>query len=393
MSELKKSLLVTLHFPPDLGGEQSYYYNVCKNLPPDKIVVLAPEVPGTEYFDAKQPFTIIRTSALNGLPPFLPSWLARWIGRARWLSARKIIAEVVRRHHIEIIQVGQILPVGTLALIQHHRTQLPYVIYAHGLDVGIGQQHPRKKIMMQNIIKNAAGIVTNSYFTKDIVVNLGADKTKVQVINPCPNTEAVEVPQADIDRINQQFKLTGKEVILTVGRIIKRKGHDTVIKALPHIIKQVPNVHYVIVGDGPEKTALLKLAATLGVSDHVTATGAVPGHALPAFFERAEVFAMPVRQLPNGDVEGFGIVFLEANSYGTPVIGGRSGGVPEAVVDGTTGLLVDPDNPVQFAKAAIQLLTDKAYANRLGMQGLARVDEQFSWSQQVEKIKVLLEKH
>jgi len=175
-----------------------------------------------------------------------------------------------------------------------------------------------------------------------------------------------------------------------VGRLVQRKGHDMVIKAMPEIIKQVPDCIYLIVGGGPYKQTLERLVNKNNLRDWVKFIGTASHQDLPALYQLADVFIMPARQLDNGDVEGFGIAYLEANLFGKPVIGGKSGGVADAVIDGQTGLLVDPTDVSQIAKAAIKLLTDEAYAAKLGTQGLQRVNEEFDWVSQTEKIKELL---
>jgi phosphatidylinositol alpha-1,6-mannosyltransferase len=163
-----------------------------------------------------------------------------------------------------------------------------------------------------------------------------------------------------------------------------------VIEALPEIIKKVPNVIYLICGKGPHKKKLISLVNKNNLSDYVKFLGQLPQEDLTAYYQLCDVFIMPSRQLPNGDVEGFGIVFIEANLFGKPVIGGRSGGIPEAILDGQTGVLVNPIDIINIADAAIQLLTDKTLSQRLGQQGQIRARNDFDWKIQTEKIKEIL---
>ena len=394
-SNIKKSLLVTLDFPPNLGGVAAYYYQVCKNLPANKIVVLAPKQEGDQAFDREQNFTIIRKKLLNYFPQKMPKGLGgilKIAASVKWLSIIKHLSPIVKNHKIELIQAGQVLPLGTLALFYQRRRKLPYIFYAHGLDLTLPQKFMRKKTLLKKIIAGAAAIVANSYFTKDELLKLGATPEKIKVIYPCPNLPAQPASDQKIKEISANHHLTDKKILLTVGRLIERKGHDSVIKALPAIIKKVPTVVYLIVGSGPEEKRLKKLVNQHRLGDYVKFLGAVSPHDLVAFYQLCDVFIMPARQLANGDVEGFGIVYLEANQFAKPVIGGRSGGVAEAVIDGQTGILVDPIDVNEIAQAAIKLLTDTAYAAKLGTQGLERVTEKFDWPTQVEKIKEILEK-
>ena len=387
--DIKKSLLITLSFPPSFGGEQAYYYNVAKNFPPDKIVVLAPQHPAAKKFDHQQKFPIIRYDMKNLLPKKGLAKIFQLRGSASWLSMSKVIDTIVKNHQIEIIQAGQILPLGTVAMLHWRKKKTPYIFYAHGLDITFPKKIMRKKILMEKIIKNAQGIVANSYFTKDELVDLKADKSKIVVSYPCPNITATEPPAWELEKFKKNHGLEGKKIILTVGRLVLRKGHDMVIKALPQIIKQVPSISYVIVGDGPNKKPLQQLVNKNNLGEHVKFVGAVNKEELSYFFAASDVFIMPNRMLNNGDVEGFGIVFLEAGLYGKPVIGGNNGGVPEAIIDNKTGLLVDPQNLTDIAQKTIKLLTDDHYAARLGLQGLHHASE-FHWPEQVEKIKTLL---
>lgn len=387
MSEnIKKSLLITLSFPPDLGGEQAFYYNIAKNLPADKIVVIAPEQEGSKEFDQRQDFPIIRKN-FNSLKP--QTGLDKLFGTIKWMKLSKDIREIVKNHNIDIIHAGQILPIGTAAMMYSQKNNTPYIIYAHGLDILLPQNIKRKKILMQKIIKSAQGIVTNSHFTRDEIIKLGADDEKIVVANPCPNIMSEEASQWSIDDIKKQYELDGKKIILTIGRLVERKGHDMVIKAMPQILKSTPNAKYLVVGDGPYRKKLEQLVNQNNLREHVIFLGKVANKNMPAIFQIADVFAMPNRQLKNGDVEGFGIVFLEAGLFGKPVIGGRNGGVPEAIADEQTGLLVDPENLNDITAKITRLLNDESYAHKLGMQGLERASD-FDWKDQVETIKTLL---
>ena len=391
--EIKKSLLVTLDFPPNLGGVAAYYYNICKNLPADKIVVLAPKQEGAEAFDAKQNFTIIRENIISQFPKKMPKSMGgvlKLIASIKWMSIIKHITRLVKNHGIELIQAGQVLPIGTLSLVYKKRKKIPYIFYAHGLDILLPQKFMRKKTLLKEIITNASKIIANSYFTKDELIKLGAKDDQVIVVNPCPNLTAEQISEWKLDEIQKNYELKDKKIILTVGRLVERKGHDMIIKALPQIIKEVPKVIYLIVGEGPERKRLEKLVNQSSLRDYVHFVGPVNQADLPAFYQLCHVFVMPARQLKDGDVEGFGIVYLEANLFGKPVVGGRSGGVPEAIIEGETGFLVNPTNVDEIAQKIIILLTDAALAERLGMQGLARVSEKFDWQTQTEKIKKIL---
>ncbi|MDD2807785.1 MAG: glycosyltransferase family 4 protein [Patescibacteria group bacterium] len=390
MNEFKKTLLITLNFPPAVGGEQVYYYNFAKNLPPDKIVVLSQTQINSATFDDEQEFPIIRKNLINipsGPWPTTIAGVIKLAASVKWLSLISNVKKLVADHNIELIASGQILPLGTLALLYKKIYKVPYIFFAHGLDIMLPQQFMRKKKILKKVIAQADGIIANSHYTFDELVALGADPKKIIVAYPCPAILPHLAKTNDISTLINQNDLTGKKILLTVGRLVERKGHDMVIKALPKIIAQIPNVIYLIAGDGPQKNELKSLVDKLGLNTKVKFLGALASEAIAELYQMCDLFIMPNRQLSNGDVEGFGIVFLEANMFGKPVIGGKNGGVIEAIIDGKTGLLVNPTNLDEIANASIKLLSDTAYAERLGLQGLERASNEFDWQIQTAKIK------
>src|SRR3989344_2279099 len=392
-SDIKKTLLITLDFPPNFGGVAAYYYHFCRNLPPDKIVVLAPEQIGAKNFDRLNRFPVIRKKILKQFPQTWPKGMAGVLKLAatiKWLSLIKSINQIIKSHQVEQIIAGQVLPIGTLALLNFRRRKMPYLIFAHGLDILLPQKYLRKKTLLKKILNQAKTVVANSHFTKDEVIKLGVSSEKIIVVNPCPAIMPEMAAEPRMNQLRKELDLNNKKILLTVGRLVERKGHDFVIKSLPKIIKAAPNVFYLIVGDGPERQRLQTLVNELSLADYVKFVGRASENDLACFYSLCDIFIMPARELANGDVEGFGIVYLEANLFGKPVIGGRSGGVGEAIIGGKTGLLGNPLNQVEITKAAIHLFTDDAYAQRLGLQGLERVSNEFDWPSQVEKIKEVL---
>jgi phosphatidylinositol alpha-1,6-mannosyltransferase len=183
------------------------------------------------------------------------------------------------------------------------------------------------------------------------------------------------------------------QVILTVGNLVERKGHDMVIRSLPAVCQRVPEATYLIVGTGPFKERLDELAAELGVRDRVIFAGRVPDDELPDLYAMCDVFAMPSRTLlASHDVEGFGLVYLEAGACAKPVVAGRSGGIEDAVVDGFTGLVVDPSDVRDIGQALIRLLTDSELRGRLGQQGRDRVEKERTWSILGARVQNILER-
>jgi len=374
---MKKTLLITLDFPPDIGGVAAYYANICSHLDPKNITVLTNKRKESENVDSAWPFEIIRKDLISQKKPSI------W----KWGGGGKHIRKTVQERGIEALIAGQILPIGTLVYLLKNKTKIPYYVFSHGMDLSI--LRGRKKIIARQVLKNSAGVIVNSMFTKHLVEKFGIPHDKILVLYPCPN----KLPQPNdltlIETLNRHG-LRNKKILLTVARIVERKGVDLVIRALSEIKKSIPNAVYIVSGAGPMRASLEKIAENLGVQDSVVFTGETSPEELSALYELCNVFIMTPKKMKNGDVEGFGMVYLEANLYGKPVIATRTGGVPEAVIHEETGLISKSEDPADIAKAAIRLLSDEALSHRLGMQGMDRAHNEFEWWMQTDKLKNLL---
>ncbi|MBU1165050.1 glycosyltransferase family 4 protein [Patescibacteria group bacterium] len=312
---MKKTLLVTIDFPPNLGGVAKYYQDICNDFESDKIVVLTMNQEKSEEFDSQQKYKIYRNDLLY---KFI------W---PKWLKMIFAIKKIVKQENIGHIHVGQILPVGEAVLF----TRLPFTVFAHGMDITIPQNNLRKKIVLKKIIKKSEKLIANSNFTKQELVKLGAGENKVEIIHPKPNKKLLDlVDQNVINQIKEKYNLQNKKVLLSVGRLVKRKGFDDVIIALPEVLKEIPNLVYIIIGDGPERKNLNKVIQDSKLSN-VVITGSVNEKELAAYYSLCDAFIMTSKQLDNGDVEGFGIVYLEADMFNKPVIGRDSGGIKDAI--------------------------------------------------------------
>jgi phosphatidylinositol alpha-1,6-mannosyltransferase len=240
---------------------------------------------------------------------------------------------------------------------------------------------------MRFLSRRADHITVISNYSAAKLHELGLAPERISIIYP-----GVEWPATACSHncISTQHASTRKKTILTVGRLVLRKGHDRVIEALPNVLERVSDVEYVIVGGGTEEQRLRNLAKAVGVEAAVTFVGSVPHDVVQRYYEAADVFVHPNRQLENGDVEGFGIVFLEANACGLPVIGGNSGGTPDAIRHGITGFLVDPNSSAEIGDRIVELLQNDAMRKRMGEEG-RKWAAQFKWSHAAELIDKLSE--
>lgn len=362
---MKKALLVTIDFPPKIGGVANYYENLCQNLPANKIAVLTEKQKDSKSFDKKQNYKIYREDLFyNYLWP-------------QWLKMIFKMRKIIKKEKIEVIYVGQILPVGEAAFF----LSLPFIIFTHGMDITLPQKNKKKKYLLKKIIAKSYKLVANSNFTREELMKLGAKAQKVTIINPSPDRKLLEVLDKQlISQLRQKYNLNNKRILLSVGRLVKRKGFDEVIQSLPQVLKSIPDLVYVVVGDGPERQNLENIISEINLNKQVLLIGAASQKELSAWYYLCQVFIMTPKQLPDGDVEGFGTVFLEANMFGKPVIATASGGISDAVSNGLNGLLINNNDIV---KTLLMLLNNHNLIQQLGRQGRELVNQKFNWGNQI----------
>ncbi|PIS05037.1 MAG: hypothetical protein COT81_03200 [Candidatus Buchananbacteria bacterium CG10_big_fil_rev_8_21_14_0_10_42_9] len=338
---MSKNLLVTLEFPPQIGGTQKYYQNLCSAYGANQIVVLTPPALNAKLFDQTQAYKIIRHKFFGLIWP-------------RWFKLSRTIQKVVQTENIDYILAGQIIPVGSAVLL----AKKPFAVFLHGKDIGI--LSGRKKILAQEILNKADKIFVNSNFTKSLLLQkFKAAENKIQVNHPVVRVDAQVERQARAltQKLIQQYNLGGKKIILTIARLVERKGHGYLIEALARLKENFPNLIYVIVGTGPYRDELTAKSKRLGVSEQIIFTGSVSEVEMNAWLQVCDIFAMTPTQ-NSQDVEGFGIVYLEAKHYQKPIIAAASGGVKEAIGKYSKAIYVNPDN-VGSIPNAIKTLCQK----------------------------------
>jgi phosphatidylinositol alpha-1,6-mannosyltransferase len=369
--ERRALLLVTTDFPPSIGGIQVWTQQMAAHLAKQhEVTVIAPSQAGCAALDAHLPFRVVRVPA--GGPRALGLGLA--VGQ-RLLQRRP--DAVLFAHLFAAIAAA---PLCTLF-------QVPYLVVAHGQEV----QAPRVQSLLLPMLSRSRACIAISRYTAALLRAKGMPAHLLRVI-PNGVDEALLGPVQGDTAIITQYIPPGARVVLTLARLAERyKGHDVVLHALPLIRARVPDVQYVVAGDGVYRPFYEDLAAALHVRDVVTFTGHVSDAARIALLDRCDVFAMLSRQEPSGGGEGFGLVFLEAAARRRPAIGGNSGGIPDAIVDGETGLLVDPTDIPAIAETVIRLLRDVRLARELGNAGYRRVQAGFTWSRVAEDLEGVLD--
>jgi len=312
-------------------------------------------------------------------------------------------AQMVFRNRPRAILAARVLPEGLITNMIGRWFGIASVVFAHGEEIhrqrkdSPGAQRRKgtaaiKRYMLWRTYRRANLIIANSGFTKKLLVQEGIETNKISVVHPGTDPERFK-PEPKEKTLLSQLSLEGKRILLTIGRLTPRKGQDMTLRALPHIIKAIPNTVYLIIGTGDYESELRRLAKSLGVESNTYLLGEVQEKLLPQIYNLADVFVMPNREMPgSGDIEGFGIVFMEAGACEVPVVAGRSGGVLDAVVDGKTGILVDGGSPLAIAEAVIRLLGDTEYSLRLGQNARERICRELTWNHSARRIKMLIQK-
>lgn len=381
---MSKRLIVSMDFPPDKGGIQNYVYGIASNLDAEKTIVLCDKTENltqAEEFDSQQKFKIIRMNLKPSVSIFNKI--------INLLLLAYTIYAICRKNKIEEVHFGNVFPIGIAGIIVKKITKVKIVPYIHGLDVLSIRKKRIANSLLFRILSNSDKIICNSRFTQNIITDFGIEESKLCIINP-----GINIPLENHNSskyVNSKFNdLKDSIVLLTVARLVERKGHDNVLKAISEIVPHNKNIKYLICGDGPYKKNLNDMVNSLGLQNNVIFTGEVSNEELEHIYNISNIFIMPSRTIiEKGDVEGYGIVFLEANLHKLPVIAGNSGGVPDAVLDGKTGYLVDPLNPSEISEKINLLINNQDVFNRISKYGYEWVKGNCSWENRVKKIKEL----
>jgi len=355
-------LIFTLEYPPFKGGVGKYYEDMVNNWP---------EAGGIFVLD-------------NNRGKLVSSWLPRY----KWLPSIWRLWFKVRKEKIDHILVGHILPLGIAAYLVSFLIGVKYSIVLHGMDYIYAFKTERKAWMVQKIFSRAEKIIcANSYVAGMVREELG-EKIAEKIIIINPGVEKKVKPDAALEsELINKYGLADKIAILSISRLVKRKGFDYVIEAMPEIIKEAPNTVYIIGGTGPDEEYLKGKREALDeeTRKRVIFIGKPSDEEKWAWLGICDFFVMPSRKI-NGDVEGFGIVYLEANLAGKPVSAGDSGGVRDAVTNNVNGLLVNPDDKKEIASAIIRLAKNKVFREELGKRAKEKVSKDFSAATQAEKL-------
>jgi phosphatidylinositol alpha-1,6-mannosyltransferase len=375
---MPKVLIVTNDFPPRSGGIQSFVHALATRLPAGRVVVYAPAWPGAGDFDARQPFPVVRHPTSLMLP--VPSVARR---------ATAVLAE----HGCDTVLFGAAAPLGLLAPGLRRAGARRIVALTHGHEAGWAALPGARALLRR--IGDHVDVLTylGEYFRIRLAQALSpAAAARMVRLAPGVDNESFR-PAAGGAAIRERLGIAPDvPVVLCVSRMVPRKGQDTLIEAWPQVLARLraparPEAGaaaaepvLLLVGDGPYSGDLRKLVQRRQLAGSVLFAGSVPWEELPAYYDAGTIFAMPCRTRRRGlDVEGLGIVYLEASATGLPVIGGDSGGAPDAILPGETGYVVGGHDVAALTERLVQLLRDTHGATTMGEKGIAWVDREWRW--------------
>ncbi|MGW4366919.1 glycosyltransferase family 4 protein [Nocardia takedensis] len=374
---MARTLLVTNDFPPRPGGIQSYLQALAEQLPPDDLVVYAPRWRGDSHlkFDAAQKFQVVRHPTTLMLPTPL---VARRAER------------LLRDENCDTVWFGAAAPLALLSPVLRRAGAERIVASTHGHEVGWSMLPGARQAL--RVIGSSTDVVTYvSKYTRGRFASAFGPKAALEYLPPGVDTEAFRPDPAARAELRERYSLGDRPTVLCLSRLVPRKGQDALIVAMREVREKIDGAVLVIAGGGPYEEKLRALAASSGYAQDVVFTGRVPAAELAAHHTIADVFAMPSRTRGAGlDVEGLGIVYLEASATGVPVVAGRSGGAPETVIEGETGRVVDGRDTGSIARALVEILADRDAAARMGAAGRAWVEQRWRWDALGVRLRHLL---
>ena len=379
---MKKTLLLTENFPPKEGGSGRWFWELYSRLPNDKVLIVANDIPEGREFDKTHELDIVRIELES------TEWgLASTKGLGfYWETIRKVL-KLIKEHGIEEVHCGRVIPEGVIARALKLLAGARYNCFVHGEDVETAATSREHSLLVKNVCKNASMLICNSENTANIVRKLGFDSgSKCEVLHPGVDTSRFEVAAPDTS-FRQKMGWSGKRVLLTVGRLQRRKGQDFLIKSMPTLLNEFPDLFYAVVGRGECYDELISLVDQHELHDKVCVYPDMDDEALIKCYQQCDIFILPNRTIDN-DIEGFGMVLVEAQVCGKPVIAGDSGGTRETMNIGKTGHIIDCSSTENLLKELSPILRNREIVDgEVDIADYAK--KRFNWDQHVAKAKRL----
>lgn len=375
-----RCLVITELFLPTKGGTAVWFDEVYRRLGGKEIHIVTADVEGGVEYDEHHRNTVHRVSLKR-------YWWLRPESLAMYAKLFFTAFKVAVSNRVDAVHTGRVLPEGLVGLAVARLLRKSLVIYAHGEEITTWRQSGKFKTMLFTY-RRADKVIANSEFTRNELLNIGVAAENIVLISPGVDVHRFK-PGLPIDDLRSGIGVTAdQKLILSVGRLSRRKGFDMVLRAMTELLDQGLDIHYALIGIGEDQHYLKALAEELGVAARVHFLGHVPAEDLPRWYNACDLFAMPNREI-NGDTEGFGMVFLEAAACGKPAVAGMAGGTGSAIEHGTTGLRVDGADMAAVVDALKTFLGDADYAQKVGLTAQERARSGFSWEAVAERTRAL----
>jgi len=375
---VRHTLFITNDFPPRPGGIQTFVHEIVRQFDPETVSVLTSQWNGSADFDRKQNFEVVRANTKLMLPT---------------LETMRLARDLIIKNNVKQVVFGAAAPLALLAKPIRKLGVEKIISFTHGHETGWAKTPITKQLLHR--IGNNVDVLTylTDYTRKGISKGISSEASlKMRQLLPAvdPGLFSPENKAKGFE-LRKQVGFGDRPTILSVSRLMQRKGHDLLISALPELKKRIPNIGLLIVGDGPHRQQLEKLVVKLNLSQDVYFTGKVLFADLPAWYAAGDVFAMPCRTRKAGwDVEGLGIVYLEASATGIPVIAGDSGGAPEAVAEGKSGFVVSGIKQEQLIDRVVTLFSNPELLIEMGNYGRQWVLDEWTWDKPFTRLQALL---
>ena len=378
----KKILVVTNDFGPRTGGIETFVIGLLERITGQEVTVFTSAQGDTSEYDQKwfQDFGIRVIRDRSKI--LLPSW--RVTNRAK---------AIIKLHDIDVVVFGAAAPLAMMAPALRKSGIKKIIALTHGHEVWWAKIFPFN-FALKRIGSGVDHLTYLGEFTRNAIAQSLTKQSADAMVKIAPGIDTSHfIPQPDAMQKRIALGLENKKIIISVGRLVHRKGQDKLIEAMPQILQKVPNAHLLLVGEGPYRSHLEKLVNKLSINHNVTFAGRVLYDNLPSYLSAADLFAMPSRSRFFGlEVEGLGIVYLEASACGIPVVAGKSGGAPDAVLEGVTGLCVDGTDVNEITQAVVEICTDAKRASNMGAAGRNWIVDQWRWEIWSKEFNLILTK-
>ena len=376
----KKILLVTNDFGPRTGGIETFVIGLLERIKGHEVTVFTSQQGDTSVYDQqwidKFGVRVIRDQSKI----LLPSW-----------RVTRVAKKIVAAKNIDVVVFGAAAPLALLSPSLRKSGVKKIIALTHGHEVWWAKIFPFN-FAINRIGKSVDHLTYLGEFTRQAISKALTRKSATEMVKIAPGIDTAHfIPQPDAMQKREELGLQDKKIIISVGRLVHRKGQDNLIQAMPAVLKKIPNAHLLLVGEGPYKKHLEKLVMKSSLEQNVTFAGRIMYDRLPSYLSAADLFAMPSRSRFFGlEVEGLGIVYLEASACGIPVVAGNSGGAPDAVLEGVTGLCVDGTSIEQITAAIVEICSDAERASHMGAAGRNWIVDQWRWDIWSKEFNALL---